>query len=127
MFSCRTAQKCSLTIHADIGLRLLLLLRLRGMLSEIDRRGRAEIEVEELSAGEELEVSVVEAEVVLSGLLFVRRNGVEVGQVGRHVRGAAGCEVGHGLYGWARCAVDYGVRRRRTICAYSVVVRVVDE
>lgn len=46
------------------------------MLSEVDRRGRAEVEVEELSTGEELEVSVVEAEVVLGGLLLVRRDGV---------------------------------------------------
>ena len=46
------------------------------MLSEVDRCGRAEVEVEELSAGEELEVAVVEAEVVLGGLLLVRRDGV---------------------------------------------------
>jgi len=63
------------------------------MLSKVDRRRRAEVEVEELGAGKELEVSVVEAEVVLGGLLFVRRDGVQVGQVGRDVRGAAGCEV----------------------------------
>lgn len=44
----------------------------------------------------------------------------------RHVRGAAGSEVGHCLGGWARCAVGYGVRRRRTDCAYSVVVQVLD-
>ena len=83
---------CSLTIHSDVVLWLLLS-RLRSMLSEVDRRGRAEVEVEELGAGEELEVSVIKAEVVLSGLLFMRRDGVEVGQVGRDVRGAAGCEV----------------------------------
>jgi hypothetical protein len=87
----------SLTIHSDVVLRLLL--RLRGMLSEVDRRGRAEVEVEELGASEELEVSVVEAEVVLGGLVFMRGDGVQVGQVGRDVRGAAGCEVGHCRYG----------------------------
>lgn len=65
-----------LTIHVNAGLRRLLLSRLRSMLSEVDRRGRAEVEVEELSTGEELEVSVVEAEVVLGGLLLVRRDGV---------------------------------------------------
>lgn len=107
---------CSLTIHWDVGLRLrllLLLLRLRGMLSEVDRRGCAEVEVEELGASEELEVSVVECEVVLSGLIFVRRDGVEVGQVGRHIRCAAGIEAGHGVYGrdarsiTRRCDADW--------------------
>jgi hypothetical protein len=32
-------------------------------------------------------------------LVFMRGDGVQVGQVGRDVRGAAGCEVGHCRYG----------------------------
>ena len=63
------------------------------MLSEVDRCGRAEVEVEELSAGEELEVAVVEGEVVGGLLLLVGGDGVEVGEVLRHVRCPAASEV----------------------------------
>jgi len=79
------------------------------MLREVDGRRRTEVEIEEFGASQELEVSVVEGEVVLGGLLVMRRDGVQVGQVGRHVRGAATGEVGHFLCGRdarSRCRCD---------------------
>jgi hypothetical protein len=61
------------------------------MLLEVDRRGDAEVEVEELGGGEVVEVAVVEGEVGL--LVVVGGDGVEVGEVLRHVRCPAASEV----------------------------------
>ena len=72
---------------------LLLLRGLRRMLLEVDRRGDAEVEVEELGGRQVVEVAVVKREVG-GGLLFlVGRDGVEVGEVLRHVRCPAASEV----------------------------------
>ena len=71
---------------------LLLLRGLRRMLLEVDRRGDAEVEVEELG-GQVVEVAVVEGEVVGGLLLLVGGDGVEVGEVLRHVRCPAASEV----------------------------------
>jgi hypothetical protein len=61
------------------------------MLLEVDRRGDAEVEVEELGGGEVVKVAVVEGEVGL--LVVVGGDGVEVGEVLRHVRCPAASEV----------------------------------
>jgi hypothetical protein len=61
------------------------------MLLEVDRRGDAEVEVEELGGGEVVEVAVVEGEVGL--LVLVGGDGVQVGEVLRHVRCPAASEV----------------------------------
>ena len=63
------------------------------MLLEVDRRGDAEVEVEELGGGEVVKVAVVEGEVVGGGLVLVRGNGVQVGEVGRHVGCPSASEV----------------------------------
>lgn len=72
---------------------LLLLRGLGRMLLEVDRRGDAEVEVEELGGGQVVEVAVVEGEVVGGLLLLVGGDGVEVGEVLRHVRCPAASEV----------------------------------
>ena len=63
------------------------------MLFEVDRRGDAEVKVEELGGGEVVEVAVVEGEVVRGLLFLVRGDGVEVGEVLRHIRCPAASEV----------------------------------
>jgi hypothetical protein len=78
------------------------------MLLEIDRGGGAEVEVEELGVGKVVEVPVVEAKVVVGGLLFVRWDGVQVGEVGGDVRRPSAGEVGH--YGCRRLGCS--MRRR---------------
>lgn len=47
------------------------------------------VEVEELGIGEELQVWVGDIDVAVGGQLVGGRDGVEVGEVLRHVRGAA--------------------------------------
>lgn len=83
------------TSHSVVVLRVLLR-RLWRMLLEVDRRGRAKVEVEELRGGQVVEVAVVDAEVVLRSLLLVRGNGVQVGEVCGHVGRPTAGEVGHG-------------------------------
>lgn len=63
------------------------------MLLEVDRCGDAEVEVEELGGGEVVEVAVVKGEVGSGLLLVVGGDGVEVGEVLRHVGCPAASEV----------------------------------
>ena len=73
--------------------------RVRG---DIDVRVKA-VEVEELGVGEEVEVGVANAEVC--GDVMAGRDGVEVGEVLRHVGCAAATVRSHGgLYVQERCS-----------------------
>lgn len=78
---------------AGAGHAVLLLRGLGCMLLEVDRCGDAEVEVEELGGGEVVEVAVVKGEVGSGLLLVVGGDGVEVGEVLRHVGCPAASEV----------------------------------
>lgn len=65
------------------------------MLLEVDGSGSAEVEVEELGGGQVVEVAVVEAEIGLGDLVVLAGDGVQIGEVRRHVGRPAAREVGH--------------------------------
>lgn len=111
------------TTHAHailLALRLLRLLRL----SEVEVRwARVEargIEVEEFGVGQEVQTFIVKFEVVLCGGILLRRDGVEVCQVLRHIRRPASCEVGHGdgVVGYLQ---QWWYSRAETVCIALVV------
>lgn len=94
------------------------------MLLEIDNgRRSAQVEVEEFGGGQVVEVAVVEAEVGLCLLLLVRGDGVEVGQIRRHVGCPAAGEVGHCGLVWTAVERRSRVRVRRRVAVQSAPTR----